>query len=138
MDASWSVPVKTRFEGFDVIAKLGDKIVLYKIVTLRQTATKTLRILNNRPHFTDNLAEISAKQKDLVRTYLKDKTQLPPFGLNNIYARIFVPRTEGHSIPRTWVPENCPVLINVRGQISVHIFAPSECYCLYCVKTKLN
>ena len=42
-----------------------------------------------------------------------------------------VPRSE--QIPRAKLEENCSLLgtDNVRGQISEHIFAPNEGYCLY-------
>ena len=52
-------------------------------------------------------------------------------------ARIFVLGhflfLEAHSFPRASVSENSSLLgtDNVRGQISEHIFAPSEGYCLY-------
>ena len=38
-----------------------------------------------------------------------------------------------HSFPRASLSENCSLLgtDNVRGQISVHIFAPNGDYCLY-------
>ena len=38
-----------------------------------------------------------------------------------------------HSFPRATLPENCSLFgtENVRGQISEHIFAPNEGYCLY-------
>ena len=40
---------------------------------------------------------------------------------------------EAHSFPRASLSENCSLLgtDNVRGQISEHIFAPNEGYCLY-------
>ena len=40
---------------------------------------------------------------------------------------------EAHSFPRASLTENCSLLgtDNVRGQISVHIFAPNGDYCLY-------
>ena len=40
---------------------------------------------------------------------------------------------EAHSFPRASLSENCSLLgtDNVRGQISGHIFAPNEGYCLY-------
>ena len=53
------------------------------------------------------------------------------------YARIFVLGhylfLEAHSFPRALLSENCSLLRtdNVRGQISEHIFAPNEGYCLY-------
>ena len=53
------------------------------------------------------------------------------------YARIFVLGhylfLEAHSFPRASLSENCSLLgtDNVRGQISEHIFAPNEGYCLY-------
>ena len=53
------------------------------------------------------------------------------------YARIFVLGhylfLEAHSFPRTSLSENCSLLgtDNVRGQISVHIFAPNGDYCLF-------
>ena len=54
------------------------------------------------------------------------------------YARIFVRGhylfLEDHSFPRASLSENCSALLgpdNVRGQISEHIFAPNEGYCLY-------
>ena len=53
------------------------------------------------------------------------------------YARIFVLGhylfLEAHSFPRASLSENCSLLgtDNVRGQISVHIFAPNGDYCLY-------
>ena len=53
------------------------------------------------------------------------------------YARIFVLGhylfLEAHSFPRASLSENCSLLgtDNVRGQMSVHIFAPNGDYCLY-------
>ena len=53
------------------------------------------------------------------------------------YARIFVLGhylfLEAHSFPRASLSENCSLLgtDNVRGQISVHIFAPNGDYYLY-------
>ena len=53
------------------------------------------------------------------------------------YARIFVLGHNllfvAHSFPRASLSENCSLLgtDNVRGQISVHIFAPNGDYCLY-------
>ena len=53
------------------------------------------------------------------------------------YARIFVLGhylfLVTHSFPRASLSENCSLLgiDNVRGQISVHIFAPNGGYCLY-------
>ena len=53
------------------------------------------------------------------------------------YARIFVLGhylfLEVHSFPRASLSENCSLLgtDNVCGQISEHIFAPNEGYCLY-------
>ena len=40
---------------------------------------------------------------------------------------------EAHSFPRASLSENCSLLgtDNVRGQISTHIFASNEGYCLY-------
>ena len=40
---------------------------------------------------------------------------------------------EAHSFPRAALSENCSLLgtDNVRGQVSEHIFAPNEGYCLY-------
>ena len=40
---------------------------------------------------------------------------------------------EAHSFPRASLSENCSLLgtDNVRGQISEHIFAPNEGYCLF-------
>ena len=53
------------------------------------------------------------------------------------YARIFVLGhylfLEAHSFPRASLSENCSLLgtDNLRGQISVNIFAPNGDYCLY-------
>ena len=45
-----------------------------------------------------------------------------------------------HSFPRATLPENCSLFgtENVRGQISEHIFAPNEGYCLYASGTHLK
>ena len=57
------------------------------------------------------------------------------------YARIFVLGhylfLEAHSFPRASLLKNCSLLgtDNVRGQISEHIFAPNEGYCL-CIGKK--
>ena len=42
---------------------------------------------------------------------------------------------EAHSFPRASLSENCSLLgtDNVRGQISEHVFAPNEGYCLFSV-----
>ena len=59
------------------------------------------------------------------------------FHLARKYARIFVLGhylfLEAHSFPRATLSENCSLLgtDNLRGQISVHIFAPNGGYCLY-------
>ena len=58
------------------------------------------------------------------------------------YARIFVRGhylfREANSFPRAKLEENCELLgtDNVRGQISEHIFAPNEGYCLFIVNGK--
>ena len=53
--------------------------------------------------------------------------------LGNIrgYSPIF--KTDAHSFPRASLSENCSLLgtDNVHGQISEHIFAPNEGYCLF-------
>ena len=55
------------------------------------------------------------------------------------YARIFVLGhylfLEAHSFPRASLSKNCSLLgtDNVRGQISEHIFAPNEGYCLFII-----
>ena len=60
--------------------------------------------------------------------------------LGRKYARIFVLGhylfLEAHSFPRATLSENCSLLgtDNVRGQISVHIFAPNGDYCLYIIR----
>ena len=57
--------------------------------------------------------------------------------LGRKYARIFVLGhclcIVAHSYPRASLSENCSLLEtdNVRGQISVHIFAPNGDYCLF-------
>ena len=57
--------------------------------------------------------------------------------LGRKYARIFVLGhylfLVAHSFPRASLSENCSLLgtDNVRGQISLHIFAPNDDYCLY-------
>ena len=57
--------------------------------------------------------------------------------LGRKYVRIFVLGHNlflvAHSFPRASLSENCLLLgaDNVRGQISKHIFAPNESYCLY-------
>ena len=45
---------------------------------------------------------------------------------------------EAHSFPRASLSENCSLLgtDNVQGQISEHIFAPNEGYCLFISKMK--
>ena len=45
-----------------------------------------------------------------------------------------------HSFPRASLTENCSLLgtDNVRGQISVHIFAPNGDYCLYIPKEEVH
>ena len=59
--------------------------------------------------------------------------------LGRKYARIFVVGhylfLVAHSSPRASLSENCSLLgtDNVRGQISEHIFAPNDDYCLYIV-----
>ena len=42
---------------------------------------------------------------------------------------------EAHSFPRASLSENCSLLgtDNVRGQISEHVFAPNEGYCLFSI-----
>ena len=50
------------------------------------------------------------------------------------YANFWCPLFfEAHNFPRASLSENCSLLgtDNVRGQISEHIFAPNEGYCLY-------
>ena len=60
------------------------------------------------------------------------------------YARIFVLGhylfLEAHSFPRASLSENCSLLgtDNVRGQISEHIFASNEGYCLFSIKISEN
>ena len=55
------------------------------------------------------------------------------------YARIFVLGyylfLEAHNFPRASLSENSSLLgtDNVSGQISEHIFAPNEGYCLYII-----
>ena len=59
--------------------------------------------------------------------------------LGRKYARIFVLGhylfLVAHSFPRATLSENCSLLgtDNVRGQISLHIFAPNGGYCLFII-----
>ena len=70
----------------------------------------------------------------LTRDWSKRVTwaNIPQLKLGNIrgYSPVLV---EAHSFPRASLSENCSLLgtDNVRGQISEHIFAPNEGYCLY-------
>ena len=67
----------------------------------------------------------------LARDWSKHLTwaNIPP--RRRIRGRIFP--LEAHSFLRASLSENCPLLgtDNVRGQISEHIFAPNEGYCLF-------
>ena len=53
--------------------------------------------------------------------------------INNCYHIIHYLFLEAHSFSRASLSENCSLLgtAYVRGQISEHIFAPNESYCLY-------
>ena len=75
----------------------------------------------------------------VIYIYINNSLHLAPK-----YARIFVRRhylfLEAHSFPRAKLEENCELqgTNNVRGQISEHILAPNEGYCLYIYITRLN
>ena len=64
--------------------------------------------------------------------------------LGRKYARIFVLGhylfLVAHSFPRASLSENCSLLgtDNVRGQISVHIFAPNGDYCLFMLNVQVQ
>ena len=83
------------------------------------------------PRIFPNFENCARCQKDL-----KDN-QDNSLHLGRKYARIFVLGhylfLVVHSFPRASLSENCSLLgtDNVRGQISVHIFAPNGGYCLY-------
>ena len=73
---------------------------------------------------------------------LKDNKDNSPH-LGRKYAQIFVPGHYlfliAHSFPRASLSENCLLLRtdHVRGQISVHIFAPNGDYCIFLTQWRL-
>ena len=83
------------------------------------------------PRIFPNFQNCACCEKDLKDN--KDNSR----HLGRKYARIFVLGhylfLVAHSFPRASLSENCSLLgtDNVRGQISVHIFAPNGDYCLY-------
>ena len=86
----------------------------------------------------DGLADPACCEK-----YLKDNKH-NSLNLALKYARVFVLGhylfLEAHSFPRASLSENCSLLgtDNVRGQISEHIFAPNEGYCLQILQSILK
>ena len=83
-----------------------------------------------------NVFDRLADPARLCEKYLKDNKH-SSLHLSKKYARIFVLGhylfLEAHSFPRASLSENCSLLgtDNVRGQLSVNIFALNGDYCLY-------
>ena len=88
------------------------------------------------PSFSWGISENTTQFSKLRKRFEAGHNQHNSLHLGRKYARIFV---LGHylflvadSFPRASLSENCSLLgtDNVRGQISVHIFAPNGGYCL--------
>ena len=113
-------------------------IIIHQIFSLTRDWSKRVTWPNipqlktvEYPRIFPNFENCARCEKDLKDN--KDNSR----HLGQKYARIFV---LGHylflvadSFPRASLSENCSLLgtDNVRGQISVHIFAPNDGYCLY-------
>ena len=78
------------------------------------------------------------RSRDALRPIARERKDLMDYNLG--YSPVFPVYTNlgyspAHSFPRASLSENCSLLgtDNVRGQISVHIFAPNGDYCLFII-----
>ena len=76
---------------------------------------------------------ISNQPRTMLLADLKSLSQLLPELYSTHAVLLLLLILEAHSFPQALLSENCSLLgtDNVHGQISEHIFAPNEDYCLF-------